>query len=146
MFKKEGTLEGGIQDTIIAQGVKVEGEFVSQGNVVVEGEVHGTLHTERELRVGEAARIVANVVAENAVVSGEVQGNMKVNERLELTPTGRISGDIEAKVISIAPGAVLNGRCSMPGGPETVSIGLGDRKRSPRKMMAAVEAEEPQLS
>lgn len=147
MFKKDDSSEGGIQDTIIAQGVKVEGEFDSQGNVVVEGEVHGSLHTERELRVGEQARIIANVVAENAIVSGEVQGNIKVNDRLELTPTSRISGDIEAKTISIAPGAILNGRCSMPGGPETVNISLGDRRRSPRnKMVAAVEAEEPQMS
>lgn len=149
MFKKELSSEGGTQETIIAQGVKVEGEFVCQGNITVQGEVHGTVRTERDLNVGEQAKIVANVWAQNAVIAGEVQGNMKISERLELTPTSRVAGDLEAKIISMSPGAVLNGRCAMPGGAEETASNpaLFERKRNGRvKISSPVESEEPQLS
>ncbi|MBI4133602.1 polymer-forming cytoskeletal protein [Candidatus Uhrbacteria bacterium] len=144
MFKKEATFEGGSQDTVIAQGVKVEGDFVSQGNIIIEGEVHGTIKTDHDLRIGEQARVVANVWAENAVIAGEVQGNMKVAERLELAPTSRVIGDVEVKTVSMAPGAIFCGRCMMPGGPDVVAATVPERKRN-RTKVAAVEAEEPQL-
>lgn len=146
MFNKETQKEAGSQDTIVAQGVRVEGDFKSHGNIIIEGEVHGTIRTERDLRVGEQARIVANVWAESAVVSGEVQGNMKIAERVELTPTSRVTGDIEAKTVSIAPGAILNGRCTMPGGPETIAATVPKSAKRSRTQTSIVEVEEPQIS
>jgi cytoskeletal protein CcmA (bactofilin family) len=100
-------------ETIIGSLVKVEGDFVSKGNVIVDGDVVGTLKTEKDLRVGPKAKIAANIYAANAFIAGEVKGNIKVKERLELTETSRIFGDIEAKTLIIAAGAVLNGKCVM---------------------------------
>lgn len=100
-------------ETIIGPSVKVEGDFTSKGNVTVEGAVHGTLKTDKDLKVGSGARIAANVFATNAFIAGEVKGNVKVNNRLELTDTSKILGDIEAKTLIMASGALLNGKCSM---------------------------------
>ncbi len=106
--------EGGIEaETVIAAGVKVEGDFTSQGNVMIEGVVEGSIKTERDLRVGEKASINANVIAANAVVAGEVRGNVVVSERLELEPTARISGDIKTKTLVVASGAEVNGHIVM---------------------------------
>ncbi|MDD5251783.1 MAG: polymer-forming cytoskeletal protein [Patescibacteria group bacterium] len=103
----------GDAETIIAASVKVEGEFVSQGNVLIEGVVEGSLKTEKNLRVGQQARISADVSAANAVVAGEVRGNLVVSEKLELEPTARIIGDIRTKNIIVASGAQINGQISM---------------------------------
>ncbi len=103
----------GEAETIISASVKVEGEFVSQGNVLIEGAVEGTLKTEKDLRVGQKARISADVSAANANVAGEVRGNINVSERLELEPTARIYGDIRSKVLIVAGGASVNGKISM---------------------------------
>ena len=100
-------------ETIIATGVRVEGDFTSKGDVVIDGEVMGTVHTDASLRIGETARIQADVSAASAVVGGEVQGNIRVGDRLDLLESSRVHGDIEAQVISIAPGAVVNGRVTM---------------------------------
>ncbi len=102
-------------ETIIAQGVKVEGEFTSQGDVVIDGEVIGTVKTASSLRVGESARIQANVTAQSAVIAGEVIGNIQAFERLELLESSKVQGDVETQLISIAPGAVVNGRLTMTG-------------------------------
>ena len=101
------------QETIIAQGVKVEGDFTSAGDVLIEGQVAGTIRTAANLRVGETARITADVTAASAVVAGEIQGNVHIEERLELLDTSVIHGDVECKVLAVAAGATINGRVTM---------------------------------
>ena len=103
------------QETIIAQGVKVEGDFTSQGDVVIDGEVTGSVHTEQSLRIGSSAKIHANVIAENAVIAGEVQGNLRVQDTLEVLASAKLQGDISTRVISVAPGATINGTIAMDG-------------------------------
>ena len=107
MFKKgdenyQSSGEGGA--TIIAEGVKVEGNFVSRGNILIEGMVKGSIKTDQDLKVGEKAKITANIIATNALVSGEIQGNLKVSGVLELSPTSKIFGDLEAKTLVVAEG------------------------------------------
>ncbi len=105
------------EETIIAHGVRVEGEFVSQGNVVIEGDVQGSIQTAGDLRIGEEAKITADVTAANAVVAGEVRGNMHISGKLELLPSSKIIGDVTADVLSIGAGAQVNGRVTMDGRP-----------------------------
>ena len=100
-------------ETIIAQGVKVEGDFHSEGDVSIDGEVTGSVETKQALNIGATARIQADVAAKSAVVAGEVQGNIKAVENLELLATSKVHGDITTERISVAPGALLNGRVTM---------------------------------
>lgn len=117
MFKKEESIQE--IETVIGPSVHVEGDFVAAGNVVVEGAVTGNLKTDKYLRVGNNAKITANVSAGNALVSGEIHGNISVKEGLELTASAKIFGDIKTKTISVASGAVLNGKCLV--GDENIS-------------------------
>ena len=100
-------------DTIIGPSVKVEGDFVTEGNVIVEGTICGTIKTAKNLKVGPKSKIFANVSAENALIAGEIQGNIKVNDKLELTSTGKIFGDIKVGTLIVAAGSTLNGKCQM---------------------------------
>jgi cytoskeletal protein CcmA (bactofilin family) len=100
-------------ETIIAQGVKVEGDFHSQGDVVIDGEVSGSIETTQALIIGESARIKADVIAKNAVVAGEVKGNIRASDRLELLATSVVEGDVETANLSIASGARVNGKITM---------------------------------
>lgn len=121
MFKKDDFLidakttkiESKDVETLIGPSVKVEGDFVGDGDVVVEGTVTGKLKTKRNLRVGQGAKILASVGAENALVSGFIQGNLKIKNKLELTSTAKILGDIETKILLISEGAAFTGHCKM---------------------------------
>ncbi len=108
MFKKEG---GDEVETIIGPSVQVEGNFVANGDVIVEGTVSGSIKTEKNLRIGQGAKIFANISAANALIAGEVQGNIKIKENLEFTNTAKVFGDVKTKVLSISAGASLNGKC-----------------------------------
>lgn len=122
-------------ETIIAASVKVEGDFISQGNVLIEGVVEGSLKTARDLRVGEKASISADVSAANATIAGEIRGNLVVSERLDLEPTARVYGDVRTKVLTVASGATINGRIVM-GQEAEERVGRG----------AKAEAAEPKVA
>jgi len=115
MFKSEENKRLNKDDieTIIGHTVKLEGDFVGDGDVIVEGIVNGNIATNKFLRVGENAQINAEISAQNAFISGEVNGNLKISNKLEVTSTAKIKGDIEAAQISIETGAIFNGKCQM---------------------------------
>ncbi len=108
-------------ETIIGPTVKVEGDFKADGNVIVEGQMVGNLKTKKGLRVGEGAKIQANVEAENAWVGGEMIGNVLVRNHLELASHASIKGDVETQILTVETGARINGNLKMGDGlPEMV--------------------------
>lgn len=111
MFKESQTTNE--PETIIGPSVKVEGDFITEGNIIIEGVVCGTIKTTQNLRVGAKSKIFAHITAENALIAGEVQGNIKVNNKLELANTAKVFGDIKAETLTVAGGSILNGRCQM---------------------------------
>src|SRR3989338_3545376 len=102
-------------ETVVGPSVNVEGDFASEGNIIVKGTVAGSVHTSRYLSVESGAKISANVRAGSAKISGEVKGNMKIKESLELTATARVVGDIEVQTLVIEAGALVCGKVNMPG-------------------------------
>lgn len=113
MFKKHEAGDFNDAETIIGPSVKVEGDFIGEGNLIVEGIIKGKVETAGNLKIGAKAVITASITAANALIAGEVQGDVHVQNDLELTDTARITGDIQAQSICIARGATLNGTCSM---------------------------------
>lgn len=102
-------------DTVVGPSVNVEGDFASEGNIIVKGTVSGSVHTSRNLVVEPGAKIMANIRAGSAQIAGEVRGNIKVKESLELDATAKVMGDIEAQVLVLEAGALLHGKVVMPG-------------------------------
>ncbi|MEK7496935.1 MAG: polymer-forming cytoskeletal protein [Patescibacteria group bacterium] len=118
MFKNDNN---GLE-TIIGPNVKVEGDFVSQGNMSVEGIVSGTISTAGNLYIGEQAKVTANVEAGSAQIAGHLKGNVVVHEKLELTPTSQVQGDVSAKILVVMEGAQINGHYQMGSVPQTANV------------------------
>ena len=119
MFSKDLKVKPEDAETIIGTGVKVEGTFNAFGDVIVKGQLVGSLLTENDLSIRSTGRIEANVRAKNASIAGELKGNLSVDEKIELAATAKVSGDIHCRVLAIEEGAILNGRCRVGGsGPK----------------------------
>jgi cytoskeletal protein CcmA (bactofilin family) len=114
-------------ETIIGTGVRVEGTFSAVGNVIVKGQLVGSLETESDVAVRESGVIEANLKAKNSSIAGEIKGNLDVVEKIELASTAKVLGDINCRVLAIEEGAILNGRCRVGG------EGLGDYKEKKGK-------------
>lgn len=95
--------------TVIAKGVRLEGEFKSQGDVLIEGEVHGTIETEGLLTLGSEAFLKASVTATDAVIAGKLEGNITIKRKVDVKSTARITGDLVCETIAVESGAALQG-------------------------------------
>ncbi len=113
MFKEDQTKQVKSAETVIGPSVKVEGDFIGDGNVIVEGIVIGNLKTKNHLSIGQEAKVQAEVEAQSAFIAGEVTGNITVLGEIDLTASAKVKGDITASLISVEKGAQLNGRLSM---------------------------------
>jgi len=111
MFKKEEGAAG--NETIIASGVKVEGDFTSPGNVRIEGIVIGSVKAEGDLIVTETASIQADVSAANAIVAGEIKGDLTAGEKIDLLGTAKINGNINCRTLTVEGGATIAGNCQV---------------------------------
>ena len=97
-------------ETIIGPSVKVKGNFHGQGNIIIEGQVEGSVKTDKYLLVGEKAEITASIEVGEAKIAGIVTGNISVKGYLEIAATAKINGDVNAYEISIEKGGVVNGK------------------------------------
>lgn len=113
-------------ETIIAHGVKIVGNFVSDGNVIIEGEVEGTIEAAGDLKVGDEARLKADVTVSNATVAGSIDGTLRVSEKCDLLASSKMSGELSARILSVAPGSQVNGTVRM-GDAAAAKNGKGKR-------------------
>lgn len=114
-------------ETVVGPSVSVEGDFASEGNILVKGTVSGSVKTSRLLTVESGAKILANVKAGNALISGQIKGNVKVTGRLELTETAQVSGDICCDELVVLGGALIHGKITMGG--INIDGGKSEKKR-----------------
>lgn len=116
--------------TVIARGVRVEGDFRSQGHVTIEGELEGSITCGGHLTIGAEATIHASIQADEVTISGSVEGDIQATRRLELKATARIKGDLRAESLAMEAGAALDGRVQVGGVP--VASRLPEKKEAPR--------------
>jgi cytoskeletal protein CcmA (bactofilin family) len=92
----------------ISADLTIIGNLISQGEVQVDGEVQGDLHT-TVILVGENARVTGNVVADEVTVRGTVQGSVR-GTRVLLQSTSRVEGDVFHQQLGIEQGAFFEGK------------------------------------
>lgn len=91
--------------------VTVKGDVVSRGDLIIDGQVQGTIELgDHSLTIGEGASVIADLVAKTVSISGTVKGNVMGIAKVELCKTGRVEGDITAPKLMMADGATLVGR------------------------------------
>src|SRR3989338_10163 len=152
MFKKTQDLSvvapssGDTTESVIGPSVHLEGNFNSSGNIVIGGSLTCSLTTSGDVRVLEGARVQATVSATHIYVAGEVRGDVRALELLELSPTARLLGNVETKILSVAPQAILHGECVMKNGKgeklETGNLKLETGKKTESRIGRSESAAE----
>jgi cytoskeletal protein CcmA (bactofilin family) len=111
LFGKERTFapfEGKIEN-VLGPSASFQGRLKTEGNVRVDGYFDGAIETTGNVIIGEAAKITAEIVANNVQVWGAVKGNIRAAGRLEILPSGRVWGDIDVSSLLIDEGGVFRG-------------------------------------
>jgi cytoskeletal protein CcmA (bactofilin family) len=103
----------GIESTI-GPNAHFRGEIQSDGGIRVSGVFEGEIDTTGNLVIGEGAKVIADIKANNVSISGAVKGNVNAN-RVEILETGRVWGDMMINSLLLNEGAYLRGQTTMHG-------------------------------
>jgi len=94
----------------IGKSVVVKGELSGSEDLVVDGEVEGSIALRgQSLTIGPNGRVRANIEARNVILHGRVDGDIHASDRVELRKSASLSGDITTMRISIEDGAFFKG-------------------------------------
>ena len=99
--------------SLIGAGTVIVGEITGKGDIRIDGNLKGKLHTEGKLVLGNTGRIEGEIKAKNADISGMVHGAMEISELLTIKSSSQIEGDLKVGKISIEHGATFTGSCIM---------------------------------
>ncbi|HEY9551978.1 bactofilin family protein [Allosphingosinicella sp.] len=128
--KPSGKNGGGL--SFIGSEVVVNGDIVTEARLHVDGRIEGNVRCGM-LSQGESGTIAGNIVTEEARLAGLVDGTVTA-QRLILGPTARITGDVSYEILSIEPGARIDGRFARREGAATAA---------PKLVVAAEKAKLP---
>jgi cytoskeletal protein CcmA (bactofilin family) len=87
--------------------------FKDPVNLRINGSFEGKLETCGSLTIGENAHVRADICGEKVIIAGKVTGNLQATSSIALIKPAVIQGDIQTPSLTVAEGAVLDGKCSM---------------------------------
>ncbi len=100
----------GPQQTFLGRSVAVRGQFSGNENLLVEGQVEGTITLEdHTVTVGTNGQVKAEIHARQVIVLGAVTGNITAQEKVEIRRSGHVVGDILSGAVAIEEGAYFKG-------------------------------------
>ncbi|MBO98167.1 MAG: cell shape determination protein CcmA [Flavobacteriales bacterium] len=105
--------DNGTVINMIGVGTIITGDVNSNGDLRIDGTLKGSVTTEGKVVLGKNGVIEGDVVCNNADIAGEIKAKITVSQLLTLKSTAKLKGDIITNKLSIEPGAVFSGSCSM---------------------------------
>ena len=103
------------QNRVLDVTASMQGSLIFQEPVSlrISGRFEGTLETQGELTIGEAAQVRANITGESVIVAGRVEGKLIAKRSLKLVSPAVVRGEIWTPVLEVEAGASLDGSIHM---------------------------------
>jgi cytoskeletal protein CcmA (bactofilin family) len=96
--------------TTIGRSVTIKGDIRSEEDLLIDGQVEGTLDLgQHRLVVGPNAQVRARITAREVEVQGVVNGNVEAVERITLRKNSKVVGDLKMAGVVIEDGANFKG-------------------------------------
>ena len=101
---------------LLSRGVSIKGSVKFLNELLLDGEVEGTIVSTGTLTIGEQARVRGEIRTKSVNVRGTVEGNIFVTERCELQANCTVRGDIEAPRLVVNENATFLGSAKVGAG------------------------------
>jgi cytoskeletal protein CcmA (bactofilin family) len=86
---------------LLSRGVLIKGSVKFLNELLIDGEVEGTIDSTGTLTIGEHGRIRGEIRTKSVKVRGTVEGDIFVTECCELQANCTLRGDIEAPRLAV---------------------------------------------
>ncbi len=96
-----------VASSIIGLGLHINGDVISDGDVLIEGIIVGDVKS-RRVNLGLSGEVRGEVVADQLQVSGRVVGQIRART-VSLTRSARVEGDVLHEVLVVEAGAQIEG-------------------------------------
>ena len=111
---------------LLSRGVSIKGSVEFLNELLIDGEVEGTIDSTGTLTIGEHARIRGEIRTKSVKVGGTVEGNIFVTERCELQASCTLRGDLEAPRLVVNENATFLGSAKVGTGKSLPQIVLNN--------------------
>jgi len=98
---------------LIGKGTVITGEIKSEGDIRIDGELNGNISCNGRVVIGDTGRVTGEIICKNCEVAGFVKGKIKTEQLVNLKSTSTVLGEISTDKLSIEPGSVFSGNCTM---------------------------------
>jgi cytoskeletal protein CcmA (bactofilin family) len=111
---------------VLSRGVSIKGSVKFLNELLIDGEVEGTIDSTGALTIGEHARIRGEIRTKSVMVRGAAEGNIFVTERCELQAGCTLRGDIEAPRLVVSENATFLGSAKIGTAKSSTQIALNN--------------------
>jgi len=98
----------------LGESIRVQGEIHGDEDLVIEGEVDGSVHLDKHsVTVGRSGRVKADIHGRTLFIDGKVQGNLFAEEQVVVRASGEVRGNITSPRVSLEDGSKFKGSIDM---------------------------------
>lgn len=102
------------QFAIIGRSIKINGDVKGDEDLVIEGDVSGTVELRNHsLTVGKEGTVKADIYARAITVDGTTDGDLFASERIAIRASANVRGNLLAPRVSLEDGARFKGSVEM---------------------------------
>jgi cytoskeletal protein CcmA (bactofilin family) len=94
---------------LLSSGVSIKGDVKFGSELVIDGEVEGSITSTGKLTIGTHARVRGEIRAGFVTIHGTVEGNVFASERCALDAGATLHGDIESPRLAVDENATFLG-------------------------------------
>jgi cytoskeletal protein CcmA (bactofilin family) len=99
--------------SILPPSLKFKGELTADEDLLIHGQIEGTIKHTQRVTIGKAGRVKANITAQVIKVEGTVLGDLYAERSVALESSGNLRGSIHAPSVSLIEGSRFNGMVDM---------------------------------
>lgn len=107
--------------SVLGPTLKFKGDLIADEDLLIQGQVEGSIRHSSSLTIGEGGHVKADVSAEYIAVEGRVEGDLKGSKCVKVRVSAKIDGNIVSPSVSLVEGATFNGKIDMESDPTALS-------------------------
>lgn len=132
---------------IIGHSIRIEGDVTGSEDLVVHGNVSGTIRLKgNNVTIGQKGTVKADVLAKIVSVEGSVDGNLEAEEQVVVRKTGSVKGNISAPRVCLEDGCRFTGSIDMEGSKTGLATAANKRAQQESSKPKPADTPKPEPS
>lgn len=134
--------------SVLGPTLKFKGELTANEDLLIQGQIEGSINHTSNLTIGKEGKLKANVKAEYICIEGRVNGDLSGSKAVVVRDGADVKGNIFSPTVTLHEGSTFNGSIDMTGKEQPVvsapeNTAEVDDNRSKRKASDTDKADTP---